>query len=53
MSSDHLLRLVEESHKGFREGKVTASLFLDSEAAFDKCWHDGIRHKLVIDWSGS
>ena len=53
MSSDHLLRLVEESHKGFREGKVTASLFLDAEAAFDKCWHDGIRHKLVIDWSGS
>ena len=46
MSSDHLLRLVEESHKGFREGKVTASLFLDAEAAFDKCWHDGVRYKL-------
>ena len=46
MSSDHLLRLVEEAHKGFREGDVTASLFLDAEAAFDKCWHDSIRYKL-------
>ena len=46
MSSDHLLRLVEETHKGFRAGDVTASLFLDAEAAFDKCWHDSIRFKL-------
>ncbi len=46
MSSDHLLRLVEESHQGFRSGNVTASLFLDAEAAFDKCWHDGIKYKL-------
>ena len=46
MSSDHLLRLVEESHKGFRNNEVTASLFLDAEAAFDKCWHDGVRYKL-------
>ena len=46
MSSDHLLRLVEESHEGFRHGKVTASLFLDAEAAFDKCWHDGVKFKL-------
>ena len=46
MSSDHLLRLVEESHQSFREREVTATLFLDAEAAFDKCWHDGIRHKL-------
>ena len=38
MTSDHLLRLVEESHEGFRKGQVTASLFLDAEAAFDKCW---------------
>ena len=44
--TDHLLRLVEESHKGFREGEVTASLFLDAEAAFDKCWHDGVKFKL-------
>ena len=46
MSSDHLLRLVEESHESFREGKVRAALFLDAEAAFDKCWHDGLRYKL-------
>merc|ERR1712240_186311 len=37
---------VEESHEGFRKGQVTASLFLDAEAAFDKCWHDGLRYKL-------
>ena len=37
MSQDHLLRLVEESHEGFREGKETACLFLDAEVAFDKC----------------
>ena len=43
MTSDHLLRLVEESHEGFRKGQVTASLFLDAEAAFDKCWHDRLR----------
>ena len=46
MTSDHLLRLVEESHEGFRKGHVTASLFLDAEAAFDKCWHNGIKYKL-------
>ena len=46
MSSDHLLRLVEESHESFRNGKVSAALFLDAEAAFDKCWHDGLRYKL-------
>ena len=46
MSADHLLRLVEESHNEFREGNITASLFLDAEAAFDKCWHEGIKYKL-------
>ena len=46
MTSDHLLRPVQESHEGFRKGQVTASLFLDAEAAFDKCWHDGLRYKL-------
>ena len=46
MTQDHLLRLIEESHQGFKEGNVIASLFLDAEAAFDKCWHDGIRYKL-------
>lgn len=46
MSSDHLLRPVEESHDSFREGKVRAALFLDAEAAFDTCWHDGLKYKL-------
>ena len=46
MTSDHLLRMVEEGHDGFRSKEVTASLFLDAEAAFDKCWHDGLRYKL-------
>lgn len=45
MTSDQLLRLVKESHLGFKQGKVTAALFLDAEAAFDKCWHDGVRYK--------
>ena len=26
--------------------KETACLFLDAEAAFDKCWHDGVKYKL-------
>jgi hypothetical protein len=43
MTLDQLLRLVEESHLGFKQGKVTVALFLDTEAAFDKCWHDGVR----------
>ena len=46
MTSDQLLRLVEESHLGFKKRQATASLFLDAEAAFDKCWHDGVRYKL-------
>ena len=37
---------MEESHQGFRNGEKTAALFLDAEAAFDKCWHDGVRYKL-------
>merc|ERR1712002_997682 len=40
---------IEESHQGFKEGNVIASLFLDAEAAFDKCWHDGIRYKIRED----
>ena len=44
-----MLRLVEESHESFREGEVRATLFLDAEAAFDKCWHDGIRYKIRED----
>jgi hypothetical protein len=46
MTIDQLLRLVEECHIGFKKGQTTAALFLDAEAAFDKCWHDGVRYKL-------
>ena len=45
MTSDQLLRFVEESHLGLKKGQATACLFLDAEAAFDKCWHDGVRYK--------
>ena len=31
---------------GFKKGQTTAASFLDAEAAFDKCWHNGIRYKL-------
>lgn len=44
--NDHLLRLVEDSFIGFKHQQVTAALFLDAEAAFDKCWHQGIKYKL-------
>ena len=46
MTTEQLLRLSEECHNGFKQKKVTAALFLDAEAAFDKCWHNGIRYKL-------
>jgi hypothetical protein len=46
MTTDQLLGLVEECHMGFKKGQTTASLFLDAEAAFDKCWHDRVRYKL-------
>ena len=46
MSSEQLLRLVEETSNGIKQRKITAALFLDAEAAFDKAWQDGIRFKL-------
>lgn len=46
MTTEQLLRLSEECHNAFKTQKVTAALFLDAEAAFDKCWHNGIRYKL-------
>ena len=46
MTAEQLLRLSEESHDAFKKDKVTAALFLDAEAAFDRCWHNGIRFKL-------
>ena len=49
MTTEQLLRLSEEAHLGFKKRQTTAALFLDAEAAFDKCWHNGIRYKLKKD----
>ena len=46
MTSEQLLRLSEESFSSFKKQQVTAALFLDAEAAFDRCWHSGIMYKL-------
>ena len=46
MTTEQLLRLSEQSHIGFKKQQTTAALFLDAEAAFDRCWHNGIRYKL-------
>ena len=46
MTSEQLLRLSEECHQSFKSGKNVAALFLDAEAAFDQCWHNGIKYKL-------
>ena len=46
MTTEQLLRLSEEAHIGFKNHMSTAALFLDAEAAFDRCWHNGIRYKL-------
>ena len=46
MTSEQLFRLAEECHMSFKKQQVVAALFLDAEAAFDKCWYSGIRYKL-------
>ena len=46
MTAEQLLRLSEQCHTAFKKKQVVASLFLDAEAAFDKCWHGGIMYKL-------
>ena len=46
MAPEQLFRLVEETCCNIKEKHITAALFLDAEAAFDKAWHDGIRFKL-------
>ena len=46
MTAEQLLRLSEQCHNAFKNKQVVASLFLDAEAAFDKCWHSGIMYKL-------
>ena len=49
MTSEQLLRLLEESHCAFKKQQSTAALFLDAEAAFDRCWHSGIMYKLKVN----
>ena len=46
MTAEQLLRLSENCHLAFKQKQSVASLFLDAEAAFDKCWHNGIKYKL-------
>ena len=46
MTTEQLFRLSEDAHSSFKKKGITAALFLDAEAAFDKAWHDGIRFKI-------
>ena len=46
MTTEHILRLSEETCSSFKKKQVSMSLFLDAEAAFDKAWHDAIKYKL-------
>ena len=46
MTSEQIFRLTEECHSAFKKQQTTAALFLDAEAAFDRCWHSGIKFKL-------
>ena len=49
MTAEQLLRLSEQCHFSFKKQQTVAALFLDAEAAFDKCWHSGIKFKLKND----
>ena len=49
MTSEQLFRLAEECHISFKKQQVVTALFLDAEAAFDKCWYSGIRYKLKVN----
>ena len=46
MTTEQLLRLSEEAHIAFKKQQVVSAIFLDAEAAFDRCWHQGIKYKL-------
>ena len=46
MTTEHLLRLSEETNSSFKKKEISMSLFLDAESAFDKAWHDAIRYKI-------
>ena len=43
-----LLRLTEKITSGFNSNRVTAVVFLDIAQAFDRVWHDGLVHKLML-----
>ena len=45
MASEHTLHIVEDSYMAFKKKETVASIFLDAEMAFDKCWQNGIRYK--------
>ena len=49
MTAEQILRMSEQCHLAFKKRQVVASLFLDAEAAFDKCWHSGIMYKLKMN----
>ena len=46
MTNEHLLHITEQTFTAFKKKQTSASIFLDAEMAFDKCWHNGIRYKL-------
>ena len=46
MTSEHTLHMVENAFSAFKKGEMVASIYLDAEMAFDKCWQNGIRYKL-------
>jgi hypothetical protein len=46
MTSEHILHITEDSFDAFKSRQTVASIFLDAEMAFDKCWQNGIRYKL-------
>ena len=46
MTAEHILNLTEKSFTAFKKQQTVASIFLDAEMAFDKCWQNGIRYKL-------
>lgn len=48
-STNHqLLRITENIIEGFNKNEVTGIVFLDIAQAFDKVWHDGLIHKLIM-----
>ena len=46
-TQDQLFRLTQQISQGFNRKHTTTSVFLDIEKAFDRVWHNGLRHKLL------